>query len=64
MDGLYLLGEVSRTEKDKHHRMSPIWGIFLKNDTNELYTKRKQTSQTSKTSLRLPKGRVGEGSEG
>ena len=35
---IIILSEVSQTEKDKYHMISPICGI-LKNDTNELIYK-------------------------
>ena len=55
-----MLSEVSRTEKDKYHTISPICGI-LKNDTNELTCTTETDSQTSKTNLWLLKGQTGEG---
>ena len=55
---IVILSEVSQKEKDKYHMISLISGI-LKNDTNGLIYKTETDSQTSKTNLRLPKGRDG-----
>ena len=38
--------EVSQREKDKYHIMSPMCGIFKKNDTNELIYKIEIDQQT------------------
>ena len=44
---IIILSEVSQTEKDKYHMVSFICGI-LKNDTNDLFTKQKQTHRYRK----------------
>ena len=51
---IIILSEVSQTEKDKCRMISLTCGI-QKNYTNELINK--TDSQTSKTNLRLPKGK-------
>ena len=33
---IIILSEVSQTEKDKYHTIPLTYGIFFKNDTNEL----------------------------
>ena len=52
---IIILSEVSQTEKDKHHVISLICGIF-KNDTNELICRTETDLQILKTNLWLPKG--------
>ena len=42
---MIILREVSQTEKDKYHMISPICGI-LKKDINELIYKTETDSQT------------------
>ena len=49
------LREVSRKEKDKYHVITYIWS--LKNNTNNFIYKTATDSQTSKTNLRLLKGK-------
>ena len=48
----------SKPDKDKHHVILLICGIWKK-DTNELIDKTETDSQTQKTNLWLPKGKVG-----
>ena len=48
----------SKPDKDKHHVILLIFGIWKK-DTNELIDKTETDSQTQKTNLWLPKGKVG-----
>ena len=57
---IIILSEVSQTEKDKCH-IDIACGIFKKEkkDTNELISKTRGDSQTSKTNLWLPKGKGG-----
>ena len=49
------LREVSQKEKDKYHVITYIWS--LKNNTNNFIYKTATDSQTSKTNLRLLKGK-------
>jgi len=49
------LREVSQKEKDKYHVITYIWS--LKNNTNDFIYKTATDSQTSKTNLRLLKGK-------
>ena len=49
------LREVSQKEKDKYHVITYIWS--LKNNTNDFIYKTTTDSQTSKTNLRLLKGK-------
>ena len=61
---IIILSEVSQTEKDKYHDITYMWNLKKKKkDTNELIYKTEIGSQTSKTNLRLPKGKCG-GEEG
>ena len=46
----------SKSEKDKHHMLSPICGIKT-NVINEFFYKTETDSQTQKTTLWLPKGK-------
>lgn len=46
---------VSQKEKDKYHVITYIWS--LKNNTNDFIYKTATDSQTSKTNLRLLKGK-------
>ena len=36
---IIILSEVNQTERDKHHMMSLVYGIWKKNDTKELIYK-------------------------
>ena len=54
-----ILSEVSQTEKDKYHDITYMWN--LKYDINKLIYKTEIDSQTEKTNLWLPKGKVEEG---
>ena len=56
---IILLSEVSHTEKDKYHMISPMWNLIFKNDTNELIYKTETDLQILKTNLWLPKGKQG-----
>ncbi len=47
-----------QTEKDKYHILSLICGTLEKMIQMNLHTKQKTDLQTSKTNLRLPKGKV------
>ena len=53
---IIILSEVSQTEKCKYNIMSHMWK--LKNNTNESIYKTETDSQTQKTNLWLPKGKV------
>ena len=55
---ILILSEVSHTDTDKYHTISLICRIKEK-DTNELIYKTETDSQTSKTNLRLTKGKGG-----
>ena len=55
---IIILSEVNQTERDKHHMMSLVYGIWKKNDTKELIYKTEIDSQIQKTNLGLPKGKV------
>ena len=46
--------------KDKHHMISLICGIFIKNDTNVLIHKTETDSHREETNLWLPKAKLGE----
>ena len=51
-----ILSELSQMEKDKQHEIT-----YLKSDTNEHICKTEMDSQTQKTNLWLPQGKMGEG---
>ena len=54
---IIILSEISHTEEDKYHMIPLICGI-KKNDTNEFIYKTETDSQTLKTNLWLPGGKV------
>ena len=56
---IVILSEVSQTEKDKYHMISPTCGVFKKG-TNELICKSEIEVQMQKTNLWLAAGRGGE----
>ena len=57
-----ILGEISQTEKDKHHNdIAYMWNL-IKNDTKELIYKTETNSQISKANFWIPQGKLwGEG---
>ena len=57
-----ILSKVSQREKDKYHMVWFICGIKKERDRerNELISKTERDSQTQKTNLWLPEGKVGE----
>ena len=60
---MFILGEVkSETEKWIPYDITYMWN--LKYDIDDLTHKTETDSQTEKTSLRLPKGKAGEGKSG
>ena len=56
---IFILSEVSQTEKDKYMNISYMWNLKNKNDTNELIVKTRTDSQSLKTNLWLPKEKCG-----
>ena len=57
---IIILSEVGQTKKDKYHMISLLCGL-LKNDRNEFIYRTEMDSQTLKTNLGLPKGKVAGG---
>jgi len=58
---IVILTEISQIEKKKDPRTSLICRAEKRNDTNELIYKTEADSQTSRTNLWLPAGRMEEG---
>ena len=56
---IFILSEVSQTEKDKYMNITYMWNLKNKNDTNELIDKTRTDSQSLKTNLWLPKEKCG-----
>ena len=56
---IFILSEVSQTEKDKYMNIIYMWNLKKKNDTNELIDKTRTDSQSLKTNLWLPKEKCG-----
>ena len=52
---------LSELDRERHISYDIIYMWNLKNDTNELIYKTETDSETQKTNLWLPKGKVGEG---
>ena len=57
---MFILSEVSQTEKDKYLMISLIGDIFKK-WYERIYLQNKTDTQTEKATLWLPKGKDGEG---
>ena len=55
-----ILSKVSQREKDKYHMVWFKCGIKRERETNEFLSKTERDSQTQKTNLWIPKGKVGE----
>ena len=56
---IIILSEVSQTRERQIYRITHIWNLIVKNDTNELIYKRETDLHILKTNLWLPKGKHG-----